>query len=535
MFFSWTGKTVPAESVSAPVFLEAPDEEEIQEIQEIQELPEEIPDEAGIQEVQEEIPGEEGIQEIREEIPDEAEIQEIQEEIPDGGEEKAATTEDALSRKGGIPIDEAHFPDSNFRRYLVISSFDKNKDGILSEQEIKKVDTIDCYAWEIKSFKGIEYFTEIKTLRCGSKVLTSLDVSQNKKLKDLRCRGNALTSLDVSQNKKLCSLSCDDNRSESLAGAGNICHVDTDKSSDRIISCVGNRLEKLDLRGGANEVYCNDNELISLRLDDVADVYCQNNVLTELDLRNSSYLRYVDCSENMLRSLDMSRNFLKDLSIGNENIGRQTLICNDNRLESIKFGKDIYLECLYCENNRLKTLDLRKMRQLRALTSDPGTRVIYADAPGLVSIRRDQKGAELTWDHKGVSCSGFFIYRKEGKGGWKKAGEIRKGYSKGRYSYTDKYTGRGDVAYTVAAFQTLKSRIGEGAYEDHQGAYDSRGLNAPGVPSAPKNVRAVSGKKRATLTWKKVPGASGYHIYRKASKNAKWKKRRKTRESLLHR
>ena len=103
------------------------------------------------------------------------------------------------------------------------------------------------------------------------------------------------------------------------------------------------------------------------------------------------------------------------------------------------------------------------------------------------------------------------------------------------FSYTDKYTGRGDVAYTVAAFQTLKSRIGEGAYEDHQGAYDSRGLNAPGVLSAPKNVRAVSGKKRATLTWKKVPGASGYHIYRKASKNAKWKKRRKTRESLLHR
>ena len=76
----------------------------------------------------------------------------------------------------------------------------------------------------------------------------------------------------------------------------------------------------------------------------------------------------------------------------------------------------------------------------------------------------------------------------------------------------------------MAAFRTLEPRINESAYEDHQGAYDSRGLNAPGVPSAPKGIRAVSGKKRATLTWKKVPGASGYHIYRKASKNAKWKK-----------
>lgn len=498
----WTGKNVPAESVSAPVLLEAPDGEAFQEIQEFQE-----------------------VQEFQEEVPD---AEEIQEEVPDAEEEKAGISDNDLLAAGGIPIDEAHFPDSVFRQYLAAYK-DENEDGILSEQKIKEIKYINCSyesdkgQGKIKSLKGIEYLTEVKSLKCAGNDLTSLDLRQNKKLEYLDCSWNRLKSLQIKGQEWL-----------------------------EEFNCTGNRLSHLDLSGIGfiYELYCHKNNLISLILCDVDELYCYDNVLTELDLSNSPSAWYINCSENMLRSLDLSNNFLmknKPPEIDDDlDYPNGILKCEKNRLENIKFGKDNDLGMLYCQDNRLSSLDeealqrldnlqcsgnrftavdVGKMPLLSAFYPDPGTKVIYTDTARLVSLMRGQKEAKITWDYDGKICSGFSIYRKVGKGGWKKAGEIRKRSGKGRYSYTDKYTGKGNVTYTVAAFRILSKMDGDKYKgEDHQGAYDSKGLSASGVPSAPKNFRAAAGSKKVRLTWKKVSGSSGYHIYRKASKNAKWKK-----------
>lgn len=123
-----------------------------------------------------------------------------------------------------------------------------------------------------------------------------------------------------------------------------------------------------------------------------------------------------------------------------------------------------------------------------------------------------------------MTCDGFFIYRKEGKGGWKRVGEIRKASGNGKYSYTDKYTGKESVTYTVRAFRSMRPGADEDIYTDRQGSYDKKGLSASAVPTAPKSFRAASKNSQAKLTWKKIPGISGYRIYRKDPKSTKWKK-----------
>ena len=109
-----------------------------------------------------------------------------------------------------IPIDAAHFPDDNFRAY-VMENCDPNKDGILSEEEQYGVTSIGVTGMNITSIEGIAYFPALQTLYCDNNQLTSLDVSANTALQWLYCFGNQLTSLDVSANTDLQTLDCDGN------------------------------------------------------------------------------------------------------------------------------------------------------------------------------------------------------------------------------------------------------------------------------------------------------------------------------------
>ena len=109
---------------------------------------------------------------------------------------------------GAFEITEENFPDENFRDYILYTLTDiaGNKvggDGILTAKEIAAVKEINVKNKNISSLKGIEYFTSITYLNCGSTDLTSLDVSRNTELTTLECSNNQLTSLDVSKNTKL--------------------------------------------------------------------------------------------------------------------------------------------------------------------------------------------------------------------------------------------------------------------------------------------------------------------------------------------
>ena len=91
----------------------------------------------------------------------------------------------------GIKIDATNFPDANFRSYLLAQSY--GKDAILTDAEIAAVKKINVYNQNIANLKGIEYFTELETLRCYGNQLKSLDVSKNTKLTDLNCHLNQIS------------------------------------------------------------------------------------------------------------------------------------------------------------------------------------------------------------------------------------------------------------------------------------------------------------------------------------------------------
>lgn len=109
-----------------------------------------------------------------------------------------------------VTINEANFPDANFRNYLLSQNY--GNDGVLTDEEIAGVFIMDVSSKEIQSIQGIEYFTALYYLSCNNNQLTSLDVSKCGVLTILVCWNNQLTSLDVSGCKRLTEIYCYQNK-----------------------------------------------------------------------------------------------------------------------------------------------------------------------------------------------------------------------------------------------------------------------------------------------------------------------------------
>lgn len=81
----------------------------------------------------------------------------------------------ASAAENGIAIDEAHFPDAEFRMYIA-ENCDDNEDGILSQEEVQNVTSLGYLPDAITSVEGIEYFSNLRTLAFERAGVTELDV-----------------------------------------------------------------------------------------------------------------------------------------------------------------------------------------------------------------------------------------------------------------------------------------------------------------------------------------------------------------------
>ncbi len=175
----------------------------------------------------------------------------------------------------GMDVDPAlleKFPDSRFRGYLLSQTY--GADGMITDEELATVTSIDVSNMNIKSLKGIEYFTALQDLECDNNQLTELDLSKNTKLTFLNCYKNQLTSLDLSKNTLLSDIDCSDNQltSVNLSGCKNLVEV----------GFSNNQLTSLDLSGCKDlvEFGCHDNQLSSLNLSGCTSLdrlNCYNN------------------------------------------------------------------------------------------------------------------------------------------------------------------------------------------------------------------------------------------------------------------
>ena len=262
-----------------------------------------------------------------------------------------------------IAIDETHFPDANFRNYLLSQSY--GKDGVLTEAEIKGITSIDVYYKNISNLKGIEYFTALTRLYCSYNQLTALDVSKNTALTRLYCSYNQLMALDVSKNTALTTLLCFSNQLTALDVSKN--------TALEYLDCSSNQLTALDVSKNTALTYleCRINQLTALDVSKniaLTDLRCRTNQLTALDLSKNTALTSLWCYSNQLTALDVSKNTaLTDLRCSSnqltaldvsKNTALEYLDCSSNQLTALDVLKNTALTILYCSNNQLTALDV---------------------------------------------------------------------------------------------------------------------------------------------------------------------------------
>ena len=174
-----------------------------------------------------------------------------------------------------LTIDQEHFPDAAFRNYLLAQDY--GKDGLLTNEEIKAIKSLNVSSQNIRSLKGIEFFYALTTLTCRFNQLTGLDVSKNAALTGLYCSSNPLTAIDVSKNTALESLECYSCKISALDVSKNTALTS--------LYCPNNYIQTLDVS--------KNTALTSLS--------CFNNDLTALDVSNNKALTGLYCHQNRIK------------------------------------------------------------------------------------------------------------------------------------------------------------------------------------------------------------------------------------------
>ena len=316
---------------------------------------------------------------------------------------------------GNLLINATNFPDVNFLSYIS-SSFDSDNSGYLTVSDVADVTRIYCPNEEIASLKGIEYFTVLTELYCGSNQLTGLDVSRNTALTTLWCYSNQLTGLDVSRNTALTTLYCYSNQLTGLDVSRNTalttlyCYsnqltgLDVSRNTALTeLQCGNNQLTELDVSRNTalTTLYCTYNKLTSLDVScctALTKLECYRNQLTSLDVRDNAALIELKCNLNQLTSLDVScctalarlecgNNQLTELGVSSNtalkllscwfnqltelDVSRCTALtylnCDSNQLTSLNVSRNTALTTLYCDSNQLTSLNVSRNTALKTL------------------------------------------------------------------------------------------------------------------------------------------------------------------------
>ncbi|MGQ4186520.1 immunoglobulin-like domain-containing protein [Blautia sp. GBKS_5] len=284
----------------------------------------------------------------QEEVKEESEAQQPQnskEETPT--EEKTEETQPV-----GIKIDETNFPDAVFRAELEKKSY--GEDGVLTPEEISKIDRLNINNPKITSLQGIQYFTELTSIYIANTKITNLDLIGLNKMDTIHMAYNSqLSSLKISL-PALKNLSCTNNGLTTLS---------IDAPALELLKCQGNKLTSLSVDGSK-----------------VRSIECYNNELQTLSL-NTPALEVLSCSDNQLTSLDVS------------DIKTLTSVTYDN-------------------NPPLKTLDFRGCDNLERGYHSQNQETVYISAGMTKYI-----GCHVVPEHTGnliIDLNGYFIVNSDG-------------------------------------------------------------------------------------------------------------------------
>ena len=317
----------------------------------------------------------------------------------------------------GVPIDEPHFPDANFR--YKVRDFDLNGNDYLSDEEIAKITTVAVDDFSIESLEGIKYFTAMQKLSCARNALKKLDIMECAALQEVDCSENDLTSLNVAGHQTLVKLNCANNPmdmvdvsqcpklrevycSSSEASGGKLKRLNASQSvSLNTLNCAHNQLTLLDVGGctALQTLDCGYNKLTSVTTGGVSSsgtlslngctalqaLRINNNQLTSLSVKGCTALQKLFCNSNRLTGLDVSGMAkLTDLNCGDNQLtslnvsgctALQVLNCSVNKLKALDISACPSLQELYCTSNQIEVLNYLDIKRLKVAQYDDGTRV----------------------------------------------------------------------------------------------------------------------------------------------------------------
>ena len=367
----------------------------------------------------------------------------------------------------GVAINKRNFPDGNFRAY--VSSFDKDGNGYLSDEEIAAVELIELDYSDISDLKGVEYFTALKRLYCENNQLKYLDISSNKALEVLYCAGNQLESLAVTENTKLTELYCASNKITAL----NL----TMNTDLEILSCWDNQLTDLDVD----------------RNTALRELICDRNGLTSLKVTKNTALLHLSCTGNQLKSLNLSNN--KKLAL---------LFCYDTRLTKLDVSKNPVLNDLVKKNKSVQAdghlewkADADGDGEYESILAVGKDTKIVTDAIALSKVKVTAIKNQVC---TGKAIKPTVVVQYKGK-------KLTKG--------TD---------YTVSYMDNKKVGM---AKVTLTGIGDYTGTKKVTFKIVPKSVKLSSltaGKKQLTVKWSKGTDITGYEIEYSLKKDFKTKK-----------
>ncbi len=207
-------------------------------------------------------------------------------------------------------------PDANFKNVLVNtncadlddfasfeSNVDLNNDGEIEVSEAQLVFGLNLEDQEISNLNGIEFFVNLKELRCKNNQLTTLDLQSLTNLEMLLCSHNELNSLNIDGLINLWYLDFDSN---------NLTSIDISSLSGLItLWCQFNDLTSLEIDGLTNLTYltCGANNLTSLtippNLDSLERISCSFNDIDYLYVPSLPNLETLLCRGNDMTQLSM--------------------------------------------------------------------------------------------------------------------------------------------------------------------------------------------------------------------------------------
>ncbi|MDC7286761.1 hypothetical protein NXH76_03005 [Blautia schinkii] len=520
-----------------------------------------------------------------------------------------------LAAGESVPIDTVHFPDDNFR-YFILGLEYENGDGDeeLSTEEISNITELEYC--EADDYSGIEYLTalrEIDIRSTDSAVAFSLDISKNIKLRRVSINvyynsyknkeilmnqsinfGNALTSLediylsgvylasfDVSIFTGITTVTMQDCSVESVVMSGSrtlsVCSLQDLQNvrslefgalpalknlkifrvnslnafslpiaPDLKVLSIGEKLEEISLSSypKLTTLGLTGNRLKSLDLSccpDLEEIDVSYNDLTFLDATGLPNLKFLNCWMNNLTeikgdkekfigypepqrkaNIDLYTNILYASQLWDEvmlmEFWRGVNIINPRGLtpEKTNAGACSYFVIDEFEGNSTDVsfdLDVRYLDLVLPvnyhLTRAEKEKL---DVPKISEIYETDKKREIYWNHV-VGAEGFYVYRKINDSAYKKIATVKGG---NKNYYIDKTSTWAKYSYKVKAYGKVNGKTATSAYSNVR-TYINQYNWKPKLTARP-------GTKSATLTWKKLNGATGYQIYRATSKKGKYTK-----------